>query len=112
MTTTKTAPSASLDIILDDNFAIQSDNYNFTLMARGVVGEGSKKAGEERRSAIGYFSRLEHALDAYAQKALKVGPVRDITALLIEVRRVDQAVQKAGLAFLERFPPNYARSVK
>jgi hypothetical protein len=99
-----------MEINLDDNFALVSEEYNFMLMKRGTIREGSKNAGEERRTVIGYYSRLEHVLDAYAQKALKGLPVGDLAALMSEVRKLDESVQRAGAAFLERFPPNYARA--
>lgn len=99
----------ALDIILDDNFALESEAYNFILMARTIKGEKSKDTGAERRTVVGYFSRLDHALEAYAHKALKGVSSPDLATLASEVRRVDESVQKAGAAFLEKFPPNYAR---
>lgn len=99
----------ALDIILDENFALESEAYNFMLMARSTKGENSKDAGAERRTVVGYYYRLDHALEAYAAKALKGVSSPDLASLAAEVRRVDESVRKAGAAFLEKFPPNNAR---
>lgn len=54
-------------IIIDDNYAVETDSYgNYSLFRRKTVKTGKTK-GEERKDYIGHFSTLKGAVKTYVR---------------------------------------------
>lgn len=99
-----------MEIILDDKYVIQSDQYNFTLMERKFSKEDSKVPGTESRVALAYCSRLGDALRFYTKKALGTTEAKDFKEILTALERLEKVVTATGKEFLQKFEPPTAKS--
>ena len=93
---------------LDKNYCIVSEEYNFHLCKR-AVGKSGKSAGQERLDIIAYTSRLEHALEAYVQKAGKTANTTTVPELLKALAEINANVTRASREFMVAFPPRLAQ---
>jgi hypothetical protein len=78
-------------IKLDDEYEIDTDEHNFMLVHVKTIKDG-KNAGQLRRDVVGYFGRLDYALERYALKAQfasKADGIDEVKALLT---RIDETI--------------------
>ena len=94
--------SISGKIKLDDHFFIDVDPYNWalreikTIPAISSTGKPNKGAGKQINRVVGYYSKLEDALDSYAELLAKESiSTLSEPASLTEVKTILEEVKNA-----------------
>lgn len=81
-----------LEIRLHDDYRITTDKYQYVLQERRIVKEG-KAAGEEAWDIIGYYSKLEHALERFVDIRVKSSDLTSIKELIDLQRKLRKEVR-------------------
>lgn len=84
-----------MNIKINDDYAITSDEHNVLLKRRIIRGGKSKNPGQEHYTVIGYYSKLEHALIRLIDDKIFSSDAKDFDALLAEVQKVKDEIIKA-----------------
>jgi hypothetical protein len=66
-------------------YTIAADGNNWTLYEHRRKGEEAKNPDEPYEVAVGYFSRLPHALDALLDRKLRESDARSLKELAAEL---------------------------
>ena len=82
-----------LNIKLNLNYKISSDNMNYTLQKVGTIKEG-KNIGEETIANVGYYSTIENALKAYKQVLIRGSDIDNITELIKTIKQIDEHISE------------------
>ena len=85
-----------MEIRITDDIRLATDDRNWVIQRRHVVGKG-KKAGEEQWRAVGYYGRLDQCLDELLCRHLQMlGSVaEDVAGLSRDVRRARDDIEAA-----------------
>ena len=88
-------------IVIDENYAIETDSFgNYSLFRRKVKKTG-KNVGEETKDYVGHYSTLKGAIERYrvdrfnSETEDKVVSLADAVKLLREIE--NDAISKLGL---------------
>lgn len=82
-----------MDIRIDDDYAIASDKYQFILYKIKVKKSGESK-GEEKRDVVGYYPRIDAALEGYVSEQILNSDVTTVQQLLFEIRRLKEFIKE------------------
>lgn len=83
-------------MILDENYNIEKDSYNFILKYRKV--EYSEEKQKDITSTNMWYCRsLSHALGVYLNECLR--PCEDVVSLRRELERVEELVNKIKYSY-------------
>ena len=86
-------------IVIDDNYAIETDSFgNYSLFRRKTVKTG-KKAGEESRDYIGHFSSLNGAVKGYVRDKFN-SDTHDLEITLADAVKRLEAIEKDAISKL------------
>lgn len=86
-------------IVIDDNYAIETDSFgNYSLFRRKTVKTG-KKAGEESRDYIGHFSSLKGAVKGYVRDKFN-SDTHDLEITLADAVKRLEAIEKDAISKL------------
>lgn len=89
---------------LNENYLIEADQYNFTLMKRRL----DKKTGEagEAFGAVGHFGKLSQALEAYRDELFREMGEVDVTnidLILLKLEDIQKVLEDAKLDGIKYF---------
>lgn len=86
-------------IIIDSNYAIETDTMgNYSLFRRKTAKKG-KKAGEEIRDYVGHFNTLRGAVKSYVNDRFNA-ETQDMEISLLDAIKRLEAIEKDALARL------------
>lgn len=84
-------------IIIDSNYAIETDTMgNYSLFRRKTAKKG-KKAGEEIRDYVGHFNTLRGAVKSYVNDRFNA-ETQDMEISLLEAIKRLEAIEKDALS--------------
>lgn len=84
-------------IVIDDNYAIDTDSYgNYSLFRRKTVKSG-KNAGEEVRDYVGHFNTLKGAVKSYVRDRFN-SETQDLEISLMDAVNRLEAIEKDAIA--------------
>lgn len=84
-------------IVIDDNYAIETDTMgNYSLFRRKTAKKG-KKAGEEVRDYVGHFNTLRGAVKSYVSDRF-VSETQDIEISLLDAIKRLEAIEKDAIS--------------
>ena len=83
-----------MDIRIGDKYAIQSDSYNIILREKRIKGEDSKNPGEEYWIDIGYYAKLDQAVEALIDLRLKQSDVNSLLEAIAVMRETREWIRK------------------
>lgn len=84
-------------IVIDDNYAIETDSMgNYSLFRRKVVKKG-KKAGEEVRDYVGHFNTLKGAVKSYVRDRFN-SETQDLEISLMDAVNRLEAIEKDAIS--------------
>ena len=84
-------------IVIDDNYAIDTDSYgNYSLFRRKTAKTG-KRAGEEVRDYVGHFSSLKGAVKSYIRDRFN-SETQDLEISLMDAVKRLEAINNDAIA--------------
>ena len=84
-------------IVIDDNYAIETDSMgNYSLFRRKVAKKG-KKAGEEVRDYVGHFNTLKGAVKSYVRDRFN-SETQDLEISLMDAVKRLEAIEKDAIS--------------
>lgn len=84
-------------IVIDDNYAIDTDSYgNYSLFRRKTAKTG-KRAGEEVRDYVGHFNTLKGAVKAYIRDRFN-SETQDLEISLMDAVKRLEAINNDAIA--------------
>lgn len=84
-------------IIIDENYAVDTDSFgNYSLFRRKTAKKG-KKAGEERRDYVGHFRTLKGAVMSYVRDRFN-SETQDIEIPLADAIARLEAIENDAIA--------------
>lgn len=84
-------------IIIDENYAIETDSFgNYSLFRRKTVRKG-KTAGEERRDYVGHFGSLSKAIKTYIRDRFN-SETQDLEISLMDAVKRLEAIEKDAIS--------------
>lgn len=84
-------------IIIDENYAIETDSYgNYSLFRRKTAKKG-KSVGEERKDYIGHFNSLSKAVKSYVRDRFN-SETQDLEISLTDAVNRLEAIEKDAIA--------------
>ena len=84
-------------IVIDDNYAIDTDSYgNYSLFRRKTAKTG-KRAGEEIRDYVGHFNSLSKAVKSYIRDRFN-SETQDLEISLIDAVSRLEAIEKDAIS--------------
>ena len=81
-----------MEIKLHDDYRLTSDRYQYILQERKVPQKG-KNIGKEYWDNIGYYSKLQNALDDYIDMRVKLSDVKSITEIINHLKELKKEVK-------------------
>lgn len=92
-----------MKIIINEKFAITSDTDQFIVSTRGTYKSDQKgtetkegaKAGDEKLTAIGYFSTVEQCYRYLLRRQIRESDAEGLKAVMLEVKRIEAELKKA-----------------
>lgn len=86
-------------IVIDNNYAIETDTLgNYSLFRRKIAKTG-KKAGEEKKDYVGHFSSLRSAVKAYVRDRFN-SETEDLEISLADAVKRLEAIEKDAISKL------------
>jgi len=82
-----------MNVQLDPQFRIVSDDKQFILQQVKTKGNTSSKVGEEYVMNVAYASSLENALQSYVRHKTLQSNAQDLKSLIQEIRGLKQYIQ-------------------
>jgi|GEM_PF-3159406 len=82
-----------MNIKIDENYSLKSDDRNVMLVENKVKQEG-KNIGEPYENTIGYYGSVQAALKAYARLKTNLSEATSIKELLADVKRIDKKIEE------------------
>jgi len=83
-----------VEIDLDEQFIIKTDENNFMLCEKKKRGKDSKKEGEEYHSTLGYYGDLKYTLRAYIKHSLRRNEAKaNIKGLEVLLEELNQTIK-------------------
>lgn len=84
-------------ILIDDNYAVETDSMgNYSLFRRKTAKKG-KKAGEEVRDYVGHFNTLRGAVKAYVRDRFN-SETHDLEIPLADAVKRLEAIEKDAIS--------------
>lgn len=83
-----------MDIRIGDKYAIQSDSYNIVLREKRIKGEDSKNPGKEYWIDIGYYAKLDQAVEALIDLRVKQSDVNSLLEAIAVMRETREWIRK------------------
>ena len=81
-----------MEIKLHADYRLTSDRYQYILQERKVPQKG-ENIGKEYWDNIGYYSKLQNALDDYVDMRVKLSDVKSITEIISHLKELKKEVK-------------------
>lgn len=91
-----------MEIQLDGQYYLRTDENNFVLQELKIKGKESKKEGDTYFITVGYYGNLQSALKSYLKYAIRNSTYggREITTiqdLIVKIESIENKIDKALL---------------
>lgn len=83
-----------MNIQIDDKYSLQTDQEQYILQERKEAGQTAKEPGKEYIVNIGYYMRLQAALNAYLERKVRGSKAETITELLDDVHKARETIEE------------------
>jgi hypothetical protein len=81
-----------MNIRLSEDYQLTSDKYQYILQERKIPEKGKEK-GKERWDNVGYYSRLNTALESYIDMRVKGSDKQSVADLLRHLKEITKEVK-------------------
>jgi len=80
-------------LIIDEDYKLVSDQYNWTLQKRRVIQKG-ERAGEEDWDNISYHASIKQALTSYLERSLRMSEAESLKDLQDISNSCEEKIEK------------------
>jgi hypothetical protein len=80
-------------LIIDNDYKLVSDQYNWTLQKRRVIQKGDR-TGEEDWDNISYHASIKQALSSYLERSLRMSDAESLKALQDISNSCEEKIEK------------------
>jgi hypothetical protein len=84
-----------MNVRIGDDFVIKSDANQFVLYRVQKAGKDAKEPGKETLGFVGYYSSIEHLVQALPNKALMKSDATSLHDAIREVQDIGKQIRKA-----------------
>jgi hypothetical protein len=81
-----------MNIRLSEDYQLTSDKYQYILQERKIAEKGKQK-GKERWDNVGYYSKLNQALESYIDMRVKDSDNNSVAGLLSYLKEITKEVK-------------------
>ncbi len=84
-----------MEIKINEEYTITSDEHNIMLVRTKIRGEDSKKPGEQYTYTLGYYASLQQALKALQRYSILGSGATSFEELLAEIEGINSVIRMA-----------------